>query len=941
MMKRSPTPAFQNPPPAKHPKLSFLSEDHLKALTERMLGTYFTLPAGSPFTREAIGLLCSFWGFLYMALGDINREFQAQLKAPADVDWAGLLDDQDSGLYEILDRLAKESALERNWEPLLTFPNLRSSRPTLLPPDIDPSVPALEQAHATEKSWYNGFQGRAMKALEVHVQHYLAEESHVHERYAPFTSVIQSSGMGKSRLVDEFSKTHFVIPINLRDTSNGFPPCDKAVYDYLNEVKTESDSFQRIYRFLVALFRHTEDIVKGEEINRYADESKTLAPAFRDYMTKGQSMSGPSNLRKTFYQEVVDAATKDTSTFGGDSKQSPKLGSDQLFYAYQCLQDTIYMDTGIVADGNWQPMEDRLTNMPKIYIMWDEAHCLTEPFDPQTGLQSKFSVLRRVLRMLRGKALFSFFLSTTGRTSQFLSARPVDPSARIYEGSLALIPPFTDLGFDHFMAGHHLGSADAETLTDVTKFKYIVRMGRPLWGGRYEHGNEQVRDNIITFAQMKLANELPSRLRDTALNTAQTFACLAQRLALDITSTSFVDSVQEQDLVQNHMRVCLKIGAGFVDLLTTSSSEPILAEASSLTTRDNKLFNMPSALKMVLEGFSINQGDRGELLVLALFTMARDAAIPPSNTWATELPVIPVLNLLSYLFNDVIFASISSALPSRIIKEHSPLCFKNAFANAKLSFNHVIKPHQWKVLNRHLLLGFIARAAAILCANNQPGVDIVFPYLYYDDKLCVWNVGFILVQVKNDPTYTNAPKANLFDLMDPFALGLFEKDQPTVPIIRMVFALAAPEASVTQVHYGQGTTNTGPVDDRFTSYDFWCAGISPTCLKPVVDTAQCTWNALLHASYGWKKIYDTNWNADGQACRRQQNPLAAMHEDHRNQFMDYKPKQPAKAQEPKRKQKGGEKGKKKEKQVSMELNKMDPDAKEYLKKLLVKFPNAC
>ena len=34
--------------------------------------------------------------------------------------------------------------------------------------------------------------------------------------YARYAGIVQSSGTGKSRAVDEMSKTHFVIPINLR-----------------------------------------------------------------------------------------------------------------------------------------------------------------------------------------------------------------------------------------------------------------------------------------------------------------------------------------------------------------------------------------------------------------------------------------------------------------------------------------------------------------------------------------------------------------------------------------------------------------------------------------------------------------------------------------------------------------------------------------------------
>ncbi len=51
----------------------------------------------------------------------INRKFQEKLMEPTYVDWEDLLKDQDSGLYEILDRLAKAPVLERDWKPLLTF----------------------------------------------------------------------------------------------------------------------------------------------------------------------------------------------------------------------------------------------------------------------------------------------------------------------------------------------------------------------------------------------------------------------------------------------------------------------------------------------------------------------------------------------------------------------------------------------------------------------------------------------------------------------------------------------------------------------------------------------------------------------------------------------------------------------------------------------------
>jgi hypothetical protein len=39
--------------------------------------------------------------------------------------------------------------------------------------------------------------------------------------YGRYCAIVQSSGMGKSRLLDEFSKHFFMIPINLRSPSAG------------------------------------------------------------------------------------------------------------------------------------------------------------------------------------------------------------------------------------------------------------------------------------------------------------------------------------------------------------------------------------------------------------------------------------------------------------------------------------------------------------------------------------------------------------------------------------------------------------------------------------------------------------------------------------------------------------------------------------------------
>lgn len=71
---------------------------------------------------------------------------------------------------------------------------------------------------ATENSWKQRFAGRAHVALKSHIMHY---QTSITNCYAPHCAIVQSTGTGKSKTVDEFSKHDFVIPINLRKPRAG------------------------------------------------------------------------------------------------------------------------------------------------------------------------------------------------------------------------------------------------------------------------------------------------------------------------------------------------------------------------------------------------------------------------------------------------------------------------------------------------------------------------------------------------------------------------------------------------------------------------------------------------------------------------------------------------------------------------------------------------
>jgi hypothetical protein len=98
-------------------------------------------------------------------------------------------------------------------------------------------------------------------------------------------------------------------------------------------------------------------------------------------------------------------------------------------------------------------------------------------------------------------------------------------------------------------------------------------------------------------------------------------------MTLDINSMSYMVTdcqkvaAKEERQISNHMRVCVGIGEGVETIRGNASSEPILSEvASQIMMMGGYGFSLPDALTEVLSGFSINPGDRTELLVFAFFT---------------------------------------------------------------------------------------------------------------------------------------------------------------------------------------------------------------------------------------------------------------------------------------------------------------------------------
>ncbi|KAG6859899.1 hypothetical protein C0995_002325, partial [Termitomyces sp. Mi166 len=315
------------------------------------------------------------------------------------------------------------------------------------------------------------------------------------------------------------------------------------------------------------------------------------------------------------------------------------------------------------------------------------------------------------------------------------------------------------------------------------------------------------------------------------------------------------------------------------ELTTDSPSEPLLSEvAARLTFRTSS----PALLANVLYGFSDNRGDHGEFIGMQLILDARDAAVysqedtpndndnmqedgpsdngklqedesddndddlrgdesdddddddlrPPSLTFS-------VCDFLSNLFH----LDLSRVLPSCSHPKHQGQTLGTLLKHAKMNFNHFVKVDEFAAIENRYLPAAMAWSAALLCPNNQLGIDALTLFTYDDSSpIHPHNIGAILWQFTNTSKSTATVDHSLLDIMDPIKLGILAQGDPPIPVIRIVLALGA------KTEYSLCRPRAVSDPSKFTSFDFWCSGIKSDVLKPVQNQDEAVWRAILAAS---------------------------------------------------------------------------------------------
>ncbi|KAI0285279.1 hypothetical protein BGY98DRAFT_1092902 [Russula aff. rugulosa BPL654] len=388
------------------------------------------------------------------------------------------------------------------------------------------------------------------------------------------------------------------------------------------------------------------------------------------------------------------------------------------------------------------------------------------------------SELRRILQRLDGHLIFSLFLSTSGNFRMLSPDIKPDPSSRVVNEALLPFHPITE---SLKLTG---------SLISVGPYLVLTLTGCPR---RTERAKS-------SFAKQKLLNG--KEFLDKA-DISGSLACLATRFGLEFNEDEDSRDVSYKQ-VERHMRVCIAATTGFKNMITCSSSEPLLAEAAfhlMLNTESNPVKYLANHANL----YCVDRGRRGELVAALIIMQARDASLPANllqRRW------VSVTDFMKALLPPQASEKFLRRYPTRWRKEEGKTDSTRRSTTAFL----------WK---------YVTRGAMIVCKDNQQGIDIILPMVWPNGNISRRTVSAIVIQVKNAKDFGFTVNNKLFDAMDPCGLG-FLSDAP-LPVIRMVFALASAKSGINFPAEREREIR----HDDFTAYDIWCAGLSTESFQQI------------------------------------------------------------------------------------------------------------
>ncbi|CUA71733.1 DNA-directed RNA polymerase subunit beta [Rhizoctonia solani] len=731
----------------------------------------------------------------------------------------------------------------------------------------------------------------------------IAQSETSNRAYNKSITIIQSSGMGKSRLVDETSKLIVALPINIREdlgaTKKAHPPADSNLRKYFEYPQNESDQLQQARHiiFLTALFD-----VAAPNIEKYRAFQRLQALGWRGYLRQGETSQDVGPQRKKLYDEVVRKAyqevrkLKTKSTPATTALEIRDLADPKdLQILYSKLRGSLWKLQKVLVPNEGGHSADNM-----LLVYFDEAHVLTKPPSQVTPLNrmTSYQNLGKVLAELYQYPVFFVFLSTNSNLHQFAPPPSDHLSIHVSQGH-AIIPSFTELPFDVFVQ-HELKmmteGGKQVSLRDVCTTDIMSCFGRPMWRTHHDlwvnqhsandpsPGSERV-GHVLSFAKDKIsAHGMPEK------SSVSKLVAIGIRVGIEFDSRTRSSRRMEAKHVESHMRVIYAIPKHREYMRTGTPSEPILAEAAALylATRPEgfKIAGPEILANSCRDGF-ISRGERGELCGRLLLTIAHDLALAlPPELEELEMTKpnfhvpIPVLDFLRALFEQSHHDTVLNATPlnSDFAGSSQYPTLEKAFENAYVSFSHFELADDSDMLEASQLRYSLIRGCAIQTKEGQASIDAVIPIHMGDvtDPITTKTMSAINVQFKNRERPTYCPVNRTITVSN-----------NARPVISIVFELGFQPQNLPLVEVQRAPQDKPQDPSNELHYQIVARGHGPGTFNAVDKEAETAYNMILGSGDLMHDFLRADV-PDSVACLRQMRPLRHEHTPKYLELLDSK-----------------------------------------------------
>ena len=273
---------------------------------------------------------------------------------------------------------------------------------------------------------------------------------------------------------------------------------------------------------------------------------------------------------------------------------------------------------------------------------------------------------------------------------------------------------------------------------------------------------------MIEFAMMKLAARNYGRYDGNSY-----LAAISVRLMLDFEPRRIAAMENENLMVAGYLRVANVIPRHREYVISSTPSEPIVAEAAAQVLREQNMINL--LFSHVRDGL-IEKGQRGELVARLLLTLAHDAALKLMDVKRRDnqgqieklfTTPIPLLTFFSMLFAQQHTDIIMKCRPD---SQSTGPTFEEVLKDAYVMFTHFGKAADDWCMSDTFAFMALSRNMAISCRERMKFADLCIPIHFGKDiPLSRNSTSAIFVSIKDkekamgyNRTYIDVNKMNFF-----------------------------------------------------------------------------------------------------------------------------------------------------------------------------------